>query len=328
MAVSDVGLDTNQDRFLNEFVDKWTPTGHEGMFFGTGEFSRRMKDTGFTEVSEYHAEYKWRFDSHLKMLQFTRYLFALLDIPLQDIYLALQHYGLQPITTAIGSSYNWGLHLAVGEKPAIPSSLPSNHIHSQVTKHLLDQHGSLGEFESQPRAEYDRFVEFLHRNGWSSSCGVVKNQQKIHCTEYDQGTSLGESGVAMGSVDGPNQIMTLTVLVISVEQDFVFIWNGKENLHAPVQLHSEFQVPMSTPPEVRSFSVQQWTISISSGIVTLLHAIVPAPEDTFTTLHEHLIDILVRMDLLCEVETQHQNFVVICNPPKKYSGWILFPQIK
>lgn len=77
IAVADVLANTPPARFLNGPVDKYTETGHQGMFLIPGEMQQLLRGAGFREVTESYRRFRWTFHSAEHLVQFCRNLFGM-----------------------------------------------------------------------------------------------------------------------------------------------------------------------------------------------------------------------------------------------------------
>ncbi|CAH0991323.1 hypothetical protein SIN8267_01426 [Sinobacterium norvegicum] len=119
LAVADVELGSDVGKFLNGFVDRYTPDGHDGYFFRDGEFSELMLHQGLIDVEECFEPLHWQFNNQREAASFCRDLFFLQGISLQDIALALeQELGLCRALESDEWLLPWGLRYARGCKPA------------------------------------------------------------------------------------------------------------------------------------------------------------------------------------------------------------------
>ena len=76
LVIADVIKDSLQDKWLNEFVNKYNSLGHTGIFMNQDDIDL-MKKSGFNNVSYYEVEYAWVFSSEFEMIDFTKHLFNL-----------------------------------------------------------------------------------------------------------------------------------------------------------------------------------------------------------------------------------------------------------
>lgn len=75
LIIGDVLQDSPQDRWLNIFVNKYNPSGHNGLFWNAADIEY-LKSVGFSvDFSTY--TYTWDFESHADIIDFSRHLFGL-----------------------------------------------------------------------------------------------------------------------------------------------------------------------------------------------------------------------------------------------------------
>lgn len=74
--IGDVEIGSQQDKFLNEFVDKFNPFGHKGVFFCDADASPLL-NAGFSVVSLDRNEYLWKFHTYAQIEDFCYDLFYL-----------------------------------------------------------------------------------------------------------------------------------------------------------------------------------------------------------------------------------------------------------
>ena len=77
LAVADVMAGTATAEFLNGPVDKFSSTGHKGMFFEEGELAGHLKKAGFVNIEEKHHHFTWDFPDWPALIFFSRNLFGL-----------------------------------------------------------------------------------------------------------------------------------------------------------------------------------------------------------------------------------------------------------
>jgi SAM-dependent methyltransferase len=77
-VIGDVIKDSKQDKWLNEFVNKWNSKGHKGFFFdlSTKNDENLLKRCGFT-TEVYKKKYTWDFKDEKEMTDFVINLFNL-----------------------------------------------------------------------------------------------------------------------------------------------------------------------------------------------------------------------------------------------------------
>lgn len=116
LGAADVREGSPIAKWLNGFVDRHNPQGHQGMFFAEGEMTRLATEAGFIHLSEATVRYSWNFDSVDRMTWFCRTLFG---INLADDRI------LKGINDILGWNHrddgivamNWELVRTVAQKP-------------------------------------------------------------------------------------------------------------------------------------------------------------------------------------------------------------------
>lgn len=117
-AVGDVRDGTNVARFLNGPVDRYTTTGHEGLFLAEGECRRLLEEAGFDEVSEEYIQFHWTFDSEDQLVRYTHSLFGMTKATLEEVRTALQqHFDVEEDSGKV--KLPWALVYGTGRKPSI-----------------------------------------------------------------------------------------------------------------------------------------------------------------------------------------------------------------
>ena len=91
IAICDVMVGSNIAAWLNEFVDRYSPSGHQGRFIEEGKVVEDTKRAGFVEVKASVRLVPWIFTSEEDIPVFFRGLFNVqcTDAELRE---ALQHY--------------------------------------------------------------------------------------------------------------------------------------------------------------------------------------------------------------------------------------------
>ncbi len=114
-AIAEVAADSAPARFLNEFVHRHNPNGHEGLF-ADDDFRARLTQAGFAVVHDDVANYHWRFDSLPDMGEYLRLLFGMtLATPTQILDGVAQYLGFD--RSAEGHvRMNWSLRCLLGIK--------------------------------------------------------------------------------------------------------------------------------------------------------------------------------------------------------------------
>ena len=75
LIIGDVIKNSKQDRWLNEFVNKWNSKGHNGLFFDKDD-SKMLEECGFI-VNTKIKKYNWNFNNQDEMVDFILNLFGL-----------------------------------------------------------------------------------------------------------------------------------------------------------------------------------------------------------------------------------------------------------
>lgn len=107
--MADVMKNSQQDHFLNEFVNMYNPNGHNGQFFDSSDLSdlsdlELFQKSGFvTEIKT--MEYTWDFNSIEELNDFCYNFFNLKKINQYDIYTEIQKY----LTINQTLQWNWQL---------------------------------------------------------------------------------------------------------------------------------------------------------------------------------------------------------------------------
>jgi len=90
LVIGDVLLDSNQDKWLNIFVNAHNPFGHNGTFW-TSQDADLMQSCGFT-VTHTIQEYTWDFADNASMYDFVRKLFSIHSASDEELYEGLTKY--------------------------------------------------------------------------------------------------------------------------------------------------------------------------------------------------------------------------------------------
>lgn len=91
-AVCDVPADSRLAAWLNEFVAKHCPSGHDGNFPAIGSVERLCHDAGFVEVTEELRSVPWKFGTRADIAPFFKGLFGLDNISVAAIDRALDDF--------------------------------------------------------------------------------------------------------------------------------------------------------------------------------------------------------------------------------------------
>ena len=76
LVIADALLGSQQDYFLNSFVDQWTKLGHRGNFMQTTRETKDLASIGF-ETTFHDQHYTWVFESPEQAKSYCRLLFTL-----------------------------------------------------------------------------------------------------------------------------------------------------------------------------------------------------------------------------------------------------------
>jgi SAM-dependent methyltransferase len=90
-VIGDVIDGSQQAHFLNDFVNRYNPAGHSGMFYTENEIEHFLS-CGFSKVDLAYKTYPWRFHSESEMIDFTKTLFYLEYATLEQIKEELPKY--------------------------------------------------------------------------------------------------------------------------------------------------------------------------------------------------------------------------------------------
>ncbi len=88
--LADVMKNSFQDYFLNDFVNKYNPNGHDGVFFSNSEL-KLFESAGFTTEIK-NEYYNWSFESKLELEDFCFNFFHLLKLEKEKIYEEIKKY--------------------------------------------------------------------------------------------------------------------------------------------------------------------------------------------------------------------------------------------
>jgi len=106
-AMCDVIKDSSIARWLNEFVNRYNPDGHQGHFFVSGEISDCLHRAGFRDISEQILNVPWVFESSKDIAHFFKGLFNL-DLPEPEVEQAIPEY-LEVVNKGTQLAVNWEL---------------------------------------------------------------------------------------------------------------------------------------------------------------------------------------------------------------------------
>ena len=115
-AVCDVIPGSPVARWLNEFVNRHTPSGHAGRFYDASQLRSLLTAVGFYQVRVGPRAVPWRFTDRASMVRFLRGLFSLECSP-GDIARGVAQY-LAVVERGDGSvELEWALNYASARKP-------------------------------------------------------------------------------------------------------------------------------------------------------------------------------------------------------------------
>jgi len=115
IAVADVMAGSRVADFLNGTVDRYTHTGHDGLFFSAGDFSRLLLGAGFEVTSENYYGFDWSFPDEETMVRYVKQIFGLDKASLRTVYDEVTK-GLDVSIDERGVHVGWGLLYAHARK--------------------------------------------------------------------------------------------------------------------------------------------------------------------------------------------------------------------
>ena len=114
-VLADVLDNTPGAEFLNGLVDRYSVTGHRGLFVSEGECSDLLDAAGFNDIEETYRDVHWRFSSETEMVEYCALLFGLEGVSTEALLVILS--SLFDIRRLDGEVHlPWALVYAVGEK--------------------------------------------------------------------------------------------------------------------------------------------------------------------------------------------------------------------
>lgn len=114
-AVGDVLLGSTVAGFLNDAVDRFTETGHHGMFVRAGELTSLLAQAGFTNIREKYRQFYWPFPDSNTLVKFCHLLFGMVKADLPQVEAELKKYFAIEVTPN-SAKLPWSLVYAVGTK--------------------------------------------------------------------------------------------------------------------------------------------------------------------------------------------------------------------
>ncbi len=115
VVIADVLAGTPVASFLNGPIDRFTATGHRGVFIRRRELWHMLSHAGFSNVREEVCRVDWKFSSRDQMLAFCYSLFGITKASYFQLERAIGTY-LSPARDSYGLSLQWELLYAVGER--------------------------------------------------------------------------------------------------------------------------------------------------------------------------------------------------------------------
>ncbi len=116
-AMADVQVGTPPARFLNGPVDRFTETGHRGMFLEPGESTAMMRAAGFVDTREELRDFSWVFPTEDAMVRYCQSLFGMVKASTEEVRAAI-HDTLSVERVSAAIMLRWSLVYSVGKKPA------------------------------------------------------------------------------------------------------------------------------------------------------------------------------------------------------------------
>ena len=114
-AVCDVELDSPVARWLNEFVHRYSPAGHQGQFLRFGYLRQKCAQLGLRRVWEERKNVPWVFDREADVAPFIKGLFGLTGLSDEALAAGIHHY-LKPAAHHGQVWLDWQLIYAYGRK--------------------------------------------------------------------------------------------------------------------------------------------------------------------------------------------------------------------
>jgi SAM-dependent methyltransferase len=108
LVVGDVLLNSKQDKWLNDFVDKNNPYGHKGLFFKK-EDKESFEKCGFIVSNIIIEKYTWNFDNIESMCDYCKNLFGLINLKHEEILNSIKKYLELTINKDDSCKFEWEL---------------------------------------------------------------------------------------------------------------------------------------------------------------------------------------------------------------------------
>ena len=117
IGIGDVLVGSAVAKFLNGPVDRYTMSGHKGIFIRRGDYFQWFKNSGLEPKLEKYHEFHWSFDSLDQMVDYCKSLFGLVNANRSQVREALhshfdiRHHGDKVLLP-------WSIIYGVGKKVA------------------------------------------------------------------------------------------------------------------------------------------------------------------------------------------------------------------
>ena len=112
--LADVMKNTLQDKFLNGFVNKYNPNGHNGIFFNNSDL-KVFESVGFdTQIKNEY--YTWNFESKAELEDFCFHFFHLLKLEKVKIFDEIKKYLIVYEVSGGKIKWNWKLGYFIAKK--------------------------------------------------------------------------------------------------------------------------------------------------------------------------------------------------------------------
>ncbi|HET7307190.1 MAG TPA: methyltransferase domain-containing protein [Gammaproteobacteria bacterium] len=116
IAFADVLDGTSAARFLNGAVDRYTTTGHHGLFLHADECRALLGAAGFQSIRVVHRRYCWNFNSEEQMVRYCQSLFGMVRASYEEVRAALvESFDIRHDPDKV--RLPWSLVYAAGVKP-------------------------------------------------------------------------------------------------------------------------------------------------------------------------------------------------------------------
>ena len=321
-------MTTPQNPFLNIFIDEYTSTGHEGVFFEENEFKSNFEKIGYVDVKEELVQFHWKFNSFYSMLSFTKNLFGLEKVPsLQVVHENLINFKVNPVVNVLGAHYDWSLRYCQGIKP-----------------------GSYKEYNSCATTQLTELSNTINLNNIELSNAFNKLRSKLEVSNWNL-NSFGTQGYynhnnvedfymplkckPFDTIQGER--FPLQLENTSVDINIVSFWSSrlfmyaleKDDISSSIieSLRNLFKDKYFDASEDNSgncYALQKWKISIHDNEYGILDSVLyPTSLDIIfqddISDEFSLVD-LFQIDLQCSFKDDHFSN---CNPPQNVGNWVL-----